>query len=39
VTTATVLHLGVVFWLFAILIYCPLRRKLYRAKDGLPGRS
>jgi hypothetical protein len=34
---AAVLHLCVVLWLFAILIYCPPRRKLYRAKDGWAG--
>jgi hypothetical protein len=39
VVTAAVLDLAVVLWLFGILIYCPLRRKLYRAKDAWPGRS
>jgi hypothetical protein len=32
--TAIVLDLGVLLWLFAMVIYCPLSRKLYRASDG-----
>jgi hypothetical protein len=29
--TAIVLDVGALLWLFAIFIYCPLRRRLYRA--------
>jgi hypothetical protein len=32
--TAILLDLGVLLWLFAMVVYCPLSRKLYRASDS-----